>query len=43
MDLFQAIMERRSCRKFNEQPVEEEKLDKLLEAISAVDLFIMLA
>lgn len=32
MDIFEAIKERRSCRKFNSQPVEEDKLLKVLEA-----------
>lgn len=33
MDIFEAISTRRSIRKFLEIPVEEEKLEKLLEAV----------
>ena len=32
MDLFQAIKERRSCRNFDSRPIEEEKLQAVLEA-----------
>jgi len=35
MDFFQVIQERRSVRAFTNQPVEEEKLRQLLEAINA--------
>ncbi|AVX20617.1 MULTISPECIES: nitroreductase family protein [Carboxydocella] len=31
MDLFQAIRERRSIRKYEERPVEKEKIDLILE------------
>jgi nitroreductase len=33
MDLFEAIRTRRSIRKFNDQPVEDEKLLAVLEAV----------
>ena len=32
MDLFDAIRERRSCRNFSDQPIEQEDLDRILEA-----------
>jgi nitroreductase len=32
MELWEAIRKRRSIRKYKEQPVEEEKLDRVLEA-----------
>lgn len=32
MDTMEAILTRRSCRKFTEQPIETEKLHQLLEA-----------
>ena len=32
MDCHEAIIGRRSCRNFQQQPVEQEKLEKLLEA-----------
>jgi len=32
MDVFEAISRRRSIRKYKTTPVEEEKLDKILEA-----------
>ncbi|MBI5847966.1 MAG: nitroreductase family protein [Nitrospirae bacterium] len=33
MELFEAIQTRRSVRKFSDRPVEEEKLQQLLEAV----------
>jgi len=32
MELLEIIKERRSCKKFISQPVEQEKLDKIIEA-----------
>ena len=32
MDLYQAIKKRYSCRNYNSKPIEQEKLEKILEA-----------
>jgi nitroreductase len=32
MDLYQAIKKRYSCRSYNSKPIEQEKLEKILEA-----------
>ncbi len=32
MDVFEAIMERRSCRAFRNEPVEPERIEQILEA-----------
>ena len=32
MDVFEAIQERRSIRSYTDQPVEREKMEKILEA-----------
>lgn len=32
MDVFEAIQERRSIRRYEDKPVEREKMEKILEA-----------